>query len=172
MNETIKNLVERRSVREYLDKPVAEEALDLILEAGQYAASGKNVQKTVLVAVRDRATVELISRLNAQVLGIDGDPFYGARTVVVVFADRTWFTCVEDGSLVMGNMLAAAHSLGVDSCWIHRAREVFETEQGRELAEKWGIEDNYIGIGNCILGYRSGDYPRPKPRREGRIIKV
>ena len=172
MNQTLETLVTRRSVRAYDGRQPDDETLGKIVEAGLYAASGMNCQATKLVVCKDIETVELMSKLNAAVLGSDNDPFYGAKTVIVVFADRNRFTAVEDGSLVMGNLMNAAHSLGVDSCWIHRAKEVFEGEQGRALKAKWGLGDEYVGIGNCALGHRKGDAPEAKPRKEGRIINV
>ena len=105
-------------------------------------------------------------------MGTDTDPFYGAPTVVVVFSDTKRPTHVEDGSLVMGNLLNAAHAVGIDSCWIHRAREVFETEEGKKMKKEWGIPDDYIGVGNCILGYRDCEYPEAAPRKEDYIIRV
>lgn len=110
--------------------------------------------------------------MNAAVMGNDSDPFYGAPTVVAVFADSRRETCVEDGSLVMGNLMNAAFSLGVDSCWIHRAREVFQTKEGKALMKKWGLGEEYIGIGNCILGYGDKPLPQAKPRKEGFVIRV
>ena len=171
MNEVLNAIYERRSVKKYTDRPVPAELLDEILKAGSFAANGKAWQAPVMVAVTDPETRETLRRLNAEILGnSDADPFYGAPTVVVVLSDSDRFTYVEDGSLVIGNMMLAAYSLGVDSCWIHRAREMFETEEGKALKAKWGLGDNYVGIGNCILGYRAGDYPVPKPRKDGRII--
>lgn len=171
MNDVIKNMIDRRSIRKYRDEQITDEQLEDILTAGEYAASGKGQQATIMVAVQDPETVALMSKINAQILGSDADPFYGAPTVVVVFADKDRTTCVEDGSLVIGNMMLAAASLDVDSCWIHRARETFETEEGRTLMEKWGIPENYVGVGNCILGYRAGELPAPPARKEGRIIR-
>ena len=171
MNEVLNAIYERRSVKKYTDRAVPAELLDEILKAGSWAANGKAWQAPVMVAVTDPETRETLRRLNAEILGNpDADPFYGAPTVVVVLSDSDRFTYIEDGSLVIGNMMLAAYSLGVDSCWIHRAREMIETEEGKALKAKWGLGDNYIGIGNCILGYRAGDYPAPKPRKDGRII--
>ncbi len=172
MNDIIKNLTERRSVRAYDGRPVDDEALDIILKAGEYAPSGMNRQSTVMVAVRDPETVALLSRLNAKVMGSENDPFYGAATVVVVLADPSVVTYVEDGALVMGNLMNAAHAVNVDSCWIHRAREVFASPEGKALLKKWGVDESYEGIGNCILGYGVGEYPAPRARREGRIVKI
>ena len=136
MNETLKTLMERRSVRSYKEEQVPEDILQQILEAGEYAPSGMGMQSAVMVVVRDKDTINQISRMNAAVMGNDGDPFYGAPTVVIVFGDSTRGTYVEDGSLVMGNLMNAAASLGVDSCWIHRAKEVFLSERSFRKKEK------------------------------------
>ena len=172
MNEIIKTMKERRSIRKYKAEQIKDAELNQIIEAGLYAPSGMGQQAVKLVIVQDRATIDKLSELNAAVMGADTDPFYGAQTVVVVFADRNRNTCVEDGSLVMGNMMLAAHSLGVDSCWIHRAREVFDSPEGRLLMAKWRIEDNYFGVGNCILGYGDCEYPAAPERKEGRVVRV
>ena len=172
MNETLKTLKTRRSVRAYLPEQIKEEELQQILEAGEYAPTGMGAQSPVMVAVQDSETIRLLSRLNAAVMGNSGDPFYGAPTVIVVLADRNRGTCVEDGSLVMGNLMNAAASLGVASCWIHRAREVFECAEGKALLEKWGLSQDYIGVGNCILGYAAGPVPEAKPRKDNYVIRV
>ena len=130
MNEVIRSMIERRSCRKFQDRQVDEAALQEILEAGTYAASGMGRQSPILVAVQDPEQVALLSKLNAAVMGSDKDPFYGAPMVVVVLADSSVGTCVEDGSLVIGNLMLAASTLGVASCWIHRAREVFASEEG------------------------------------------
>lgn len=142
MNETLKVLTERRSVRSYKDAQVPEETLQQILTAGEYAPSGMGMQPVVMAVVQDKETIRQLSRMNAAVMGNDSDPFYGAPTVVVVFADSRRGTCVEDGSLVMGNLMNAAFSLGVDSCWIHRAREVFQTEEGKALMKNGDLAKN------------------------------
>ena len=159
MNETIKNLLERRSVRGYKEDLVPEEVLNEILEAGEYAPSGMGQQGTLMVVTQNPELVAKLSKMNADVMGTESDPFYGAPTVVVVFADSNMPTCVENGSLVMGNLMNAAHALGVDSCWIHRAREVFASEEGKALKAEWGVPESYVGIGHCVLGYRSGARP-------------
>ena len=168
MNENLKN---RRSIRRYRAEQVSEELLDAVLEVGLYAASGMNTQKTVMVAVRDKETRDQLSRMNAAVMGSRNDPFYGAPCVIVVLADPERYTWVEDGSLVMGNLMQAASELGLGSCWIHRAREMFESEDGKALLKKWGLPETLQGVGNCILGYPD-EAPAAKPRVEGRIIKV
>ena len=170
MNEVINTITSRRSIREYRNEQISKEQLDTILKAGSYAASGMGQQATVMVAVQNPEVIAQMSRLNAGVMGMDIDPFYGAPTVVVVFADSSRLTYVEDGSLVIGNMMLAAASIGVDSCWIHRAKETFETEEGKAFKQKWGVPDNYVGIGNCILGYRAGDLPEAAKRKTDRII--
>lgn len=168
MHEILKN---RRSVRKYKPQQVSDAHLDAILEAGLYAASGMNTQNTVMVAVRDKETRDQLQRMNAAVMGTENDPFYGAPCVVVVLAEPERYTAVEDGALVMGNLMHAAYEIGVGSCWIHRARQMFESEEGKALLRKWGLREDLIGIGNCILGY-ADEEPAAKPRREGRIVKV
>ena len=171
MNETINTLLTRRSVRRYKPDQVSDELLDTVLNAGQYAASGMNSQNTVLVAVRDSKTRDQLSKMNAAVMGSSNDPFYGAPCVVVVLANTTRGTWVEDGSLVIGNLMAAAHSVGLGSCWIHRAREMFDSDEGKALLKEWGPPETMRGVGNCILGYPN-EVPGDKPRLDGRIIKV
>ena len=165
------NLKNRRSIRKYKPEQVSDDHLDAILEAGLYAASGMNTQNTIMVAIRDKETRDRLSRMNAEVMGSSADPFYGAPCVVVVLVEPERYTAVEDGSLVMGNLMQAAHDIGVGSCWIHRARQMFESEEGKELLRKWGLREDLIGVANCILGYPDEE-PAPKPRREGRILKV
>lgn len=172
MNEVLKCLKERRSIRKYKNEQIKDEELNLILEAGTYAATGMGMQSPIMVVVQDAETIAQLSKMNAAVMDDDSDPFYGAPTVVIVLADRSRGTCVEDGSLVMGNLINAAFSIGVDSCWIHRAKEVFDTEEGKALLKKWGIEGDYVGVGNCILGYRDCELPKPRARKENYIYRV
>ena len=173
MNEAIRNLMNRRSIRSYEARPVPDELLDIVLSAGIHAPSGMNTQGVRLVAVRDPGTVALMSKLNGAVMGIDSDPFYGAPCVVVVLADPELYGgWVEDGALTLGNMMNAAHALGLGSCWIHRARQVFDSPEGKALLRKWGLPEHLRGVGNCILGYPACDHPSPAPRKEGRIVKI
>ena len=165
------DLLTRRSVRKYTDRQVEDEKLDKVLTAGLYAPTGMNNQAPVLVAVQDKETRDRLSRMNAAVMGASGDPFYGAPCVIVVLSDPERMTWVEDGSLVLGNLMNAAHSLGLGSCWIHRAKECFDTPEGKALLRAWGVPENYRGIGNCILGY-AAEEPEAKPRKSGRIIKI
>ena len=171
MNETLKTLTDRYSVKSYTDKQVPDELLDAVLEAGLYAPSGMNNQKVICVAVREKETRDILSKMNAGVMNANADPFYGAPCVIVVLSDPERMTWVEDGSLVLGNLMNAAHSLGLGSCWIHRAKEMFDSPEGKALLAKWGVPTHYRGIGNCILGYTQAD-PVKKPRAENRIIKV
>ncbi len=168
MYETI---LTRRSVRKYQPQQVSNAHLDAVLEAGLYAPTAKNNQKPLMVAVRDKETRDKLSKMNAAVMGVDMDPFYGAPCVIVVLADPEFPTWIDDGSLVLGNLLNAAHALGLGSCWINRARECFDTPEGKELLKAWGIPETYRGVGNCILGYPD-ETPEAKPRLDGRIIKV
>ena len=173
-NKVIDSLVSRRSIRSYRPEQIRDEELEAILKAGTYAASGRNRQSAIIIAVQDAQTVALLSKMNAEIMGSNIDPFYGAPTVIIVLADKTVPTHFEDGCLVMGNLMNAAYAVGVDSCWIHRAREEFESEEGKALLREWGVEnaENYVGIGHCILGYRDCEYPAPIPRKENYIYKV
>ena len=172
MNETIKNLVERRSCRNYKSEQIKDEELSEILKAGEYAPTGMGMQSPKMIVLQNKEIIQRLSKLNAKVMGRDIDPFYSAPTVIVVLADKTKYTYIEDGSLVLGNLMNAAHSLGIGSCWIHRAKEEFATEEGKELLKKWNISDNYVGIGHCILGYQSEKLKEPKPRKEDYITII
>ncbi len=171
MNETLRVIKDRYSVKKYTQQQISDELLDAVLEAGLYAPSGMNQQQVYMVAVRNQQTRDMLSKLNAQILDVSGDTFYCAPCVIVVLADPNHRTWVEDGSLVLGNLLNAAHSLGIGGCWIHRARETFDLPEGKALLKAWGLLEHLRGVGNCILGYADGETVR-KPRREGRIIKV
>lgn len=172
MNEVIRALKERRSVRAYRPEQIKESELQQILEAGAYAPSGMGAQPVIMVVVQDKETIAALGKLNAAVMGAETDPFYGAPTVIVVLADRSRGTWLEDGSLAMGNLMNAAHSLGLGSCWVHRAREVFASEEGQALLKQWGIQGDYAGVGHCILGYPAGPLPQAKPRREHTVYRV
>lgn len=173
MNETLKVLKERRSVRKYKAEQIKDEELNAILEAGTWAPSAKGLQTSVMVVVQDPETIACMSKLNAEIQGNPGtDPFYGAPTVVVVLGDGEKLNWLQDGSLVMGNLMNAAAALGLGSCWINRAMELFDRPEGKELLKKWGLPETYRGVGNCILGYVEGDLPAPKPRKDGWILRV
>ena len=171
MNEALKVLYDRRSIRRYKNEQISREEMDAVIRAGVCAASGKNGQSAIIIAVQDKETRDLLSRLNAAVLGVKSDPFYGAPTVLIVLADAKSPYAVQDGSLVLGNLMNAAKAIGLGSCWINRAKEVFDSEEGKALLKKWSVEGEWIGIGNCILGYPDED-PAMKPRKENFVYYV
>ena len=173
MNEVLKCLQERRSCRSFLPKQLDEETLQAILTAGTYAASGRGGQAARIVVLQKPEEIAALERRNAAVLGApDAHPFFGAPTVCVVLADAEAGTAVEDGALVIGNLMTAAWSLGVGSCWGHRAREEFAGDEGKALLKQWGIEGNYIGIGHCVLGYPAGEFRPAAPRKENYVTRV
>lgn len=173
-NEVLSAIAARRSCRAYRPEQIKPEELEAVLTAGTWAPTGMNRQSPVIVAVQDKATRDQLSRINAEIMGRDGDPFYGAPTVLVVLADRSVHTHVEDGSLVLGDLLLAASSIGLGSCWIHRAKETFETEEGKALLRKWGLDpEKYRGVGNCILGYPAPGGSKPaSPRKPDYVVHV
>lgn len=172
MNEIIKNLLERRSVRNYKKDMVEENLIDEVINAGTYAPSGMNRQSPIIIAITNKEIRDKLSKLNAKIMGADKDPFYGAPVVLVVLANKNYPTYIYDGSLVMENMMLAAHSLGLGTCWIHRAKEEFESEEGKEILKSLGIEGDYEGIGNCILGYPDIEKIEAQPRKENYIYKI
>ena len=172
MNEAIESLVTRRSVRNYKADMVPREVLDQIIEAGTYAPTGMGRQSPLIVAVTNRELRDKLSGWNAKIMGTDSDPFYGAPVVLIVLADKSAPTYLYDGSLVMGNLMNAAHALGVSSCWIHRAKEEFESPEGKALLKELGIEGDYEGIGHCVLGYAADGEPEAKPRKDHYVYYV
>ena len=170
MNQTLETIKTRRSIRRFKPDMLPRETIDAIIEAGLYAASGMNTQNTVIVAITNKEVRDRLSRANAAVMGSERDPFYGAPVVLVVLAEKSRRTYVHDGSLVMGNLMLAAHALGVGSCWIHRAQETFDQPEWKEFLASLGLEGDYEGIGNCILGYTDGEEPAAPARREGRVF--
>lgn len=172
MNEIIKAMEERRSIRKFKAEMPKKEDLAQMIEAGLYAANGRGQQAVITVAVTDQKLRDQLSVLNCKIGGFpEGfDPFYGAPAILIVLADKNWPTRVYDGSLVMGNMMLAAHSLGLGSIWIHRAKEEFETEEWKQFLAGLGIEGEWEGIGHCAVGYIDGDVPAAAPRKEGRVF--
>lgn len=170
--DAMQNLLTRRSVRKYKPDMVPQEKLDKILEAGTYAATGMGRQSPIILAVTDKAMRDRLSKMNAAIMGVDSDPFYGAPVVLVVLADKNVPTYIYDGILVMGNLMNAAHAEGIASCWIHRAKEEFNSEEGKKILKDLGITGDYEGIGHCILGYADGDEPAAKPRKENYVYSV
>jgi nitroreductase/thioredoxin-related protein len=174
-NEILKALRERRSVRQFKSEQITYEELQAVLDAGTFAPTAMGRQDPWIVAVQNPEIVAQLVRMNAEVLGMDGNPYYGAPTIVLVFASRSdkSTTPVNDGSLVLGNMMNAAHAIGLGSCWIHREREMFDTEEGKALMRQFGLPEGLIGIGSIALGYPAAAPQSPKARKEGyyRIVK-
>lgn len=178
MESTIEVLKNRRSIRKFKPEQIKDSELNKILEAGTYAPSGMGRQSAKIVVVQNPEIRAKLARLNSSFLWSDDteekhDPFYGAPTIIIVLADKNIKTYIEDGSLVLGNLMNAAYSIGIGSCWIHRAKEEFESEEGKALLKDWGIPENYVGIGHCILGYPYDDTViTPKPRKSDYILYV
>lgn len=173
MNEAMNNILTRRSCRKYKPDMIPQDVLDEILKAGTYAATGHGTQNPVIIAVTNKELRGKLSKLNAKIFGKpDIDPFYGAPVVVIVLANKQYPTYVYDGSLVMGNLMHAAHALGIASCWIHRAKEEFELPEGKEILKQLGIEGDYEGIGHCILGYADCPEPQAAPRKKDYIYYI
>lgn len=170
MNSTIRDIVSRRSVKKYLSTEVKTELVEAVAQAGTYAPTGMNRQSPLIIAVTNQALRNRLSAINAAILGVDSDPFYGAPVVLAVLAKKSVPTRIYDGSLVMANLMLAAHSLGLGSCWIHRAKETFELDEGREMLRALGVTDEYEGVGFCIIGYPDGQ-PKPQsPRKDDYVI--
>lgn len=174
MSGLLEQMKKRRSIRKFKSDMVPQEIIDRIIEAGLYAANGRGGQNTIIIQVTNRKLRDEISEMNRKIGGWDDgvDPFYGAPAMLIVLAKKDWPTHVYDGSLVMGNLMLAAHELGIGSCWIHRAKEEFETKWGRDLLKSLGIEEEYEGIGHCAIGYAEGEYPQAAERKESRVFYV
>ena len=172
-NAVLQNMRSRRSCRAYQDRQISQEQLDAVLEAGLWAPNGMARQATKFVAIQDKEIIRRLSGMNAEIQGKPGtDPFYGAPTVIVVLSQADVPTAVEDGAEAICNMLNAAASLELGGCWIHRARQEFDSAEGKQLLADWGLEGDYVGVGHCILGYPKTQPGEGAPRKEGRIIKV
>lgn len=174
MNEVIKAMKERRSIRKFKSDIVPKEVIEEIIEAGLYAANGRGKQATKIIAVTNKELRNKISKINCEIGGWDEgfDPFYNAPVILIVIADKNWPTCVYDGSLVMGNLMLAAHSLDVGSIWIHRAKQEFETEEYKELLKQLGIEGEWEGIGHCAIGYADGEIHEAAERLKDRVYYI
>lgn len=173
MNETVNTLLSRRSIRKFKPEQIKDEELNAVLEAGKYAPSGANHQSPLFIVVQNKDVIKKIAKLNASFTGNpNGDPYYGAPTVILVLADKSKVTPVEDASLALGNMFNAAYSLGLGSCWIHRTKQMFESEEGKALLKEWGIKGDYIGVGSCILGYPDCEQPEAAPRKDDYVVMV
>lgn len=171
-NEALEVLKNRRSIRKFKPEQISEQELLTVLEAGTYAPTARGMQTPVIIAVQDPGDRDTVSRLNARVAGKDSDPYYGAPTIIIVLAPKDKF-CAINSTAVLTNMLNAAYAVGLGSCWIHRPEEVFQTEEGKALLKKWGVEEEVEGVGSIALGYADCEHPQPKPRKENyyRIIR-
>lgn len=171
--ELFETIFARRSVRAFTAERIPEEDADRILEAGRFAATGRNRQPCYFVYLTAGETCDRIRRMNAEVMGTEGDPYYGAPQIVLVLADGAESgTIVEDGALALGNMMLAARALGVGSCWIHREKQIFESEEGRALLREWNLPETCVGIGALALGYPAEGFPEARARREDNIRKI
>ncbi|MBQ6956892.1 MAG: nitroreductase [Bacteroidales bacterium] len=174
-NAILKNLRERRSVRSFKPEQITDEELTAVLEAGTYAPTGMNLQDPWIVAVQNPDIIARLVRLNKQFTQQEGNPYYDAPTIVLVFASRPekWKNGMADGSLVLGNMMNAAHAIGLGSCWINREREMFDTIEGKELMRQLGLPDDLMGVGALSLGYPAVPSRPARPRKENyyRIVK-
>lgn len=173
MSEVMTNLLTRRSIRAYKAEMPPKSVIEQIIKAGTYAPTGMGMQSPIIIAVTDKTMRDKLSALNAEIMGRPGtDPFYGAPVVLIVLADKSRPTYLYDGSLVMGNLMTAAHDMGLGSCWIHRAKEEFERPEGKQILDMLGIKGDYEGIGHCILGYADGSESEPKPRKENYVYYI
>lgn len=173
MSETMNAMLTRRSCRKYKSDMISKAVLEEIVKAGTYAATGMGKQSPIIIAVTNKEMRDRLSAMNAAVMGSTNDPFYGAPVVLIVLANKAVGTCVYDGSLVMGNLMLAAHDLGIGSCWIHRAKQEFESEEGKAILRDLGIEGEYEGIGHCILGYpEEGGFRPVAPRKENYVYWI
>ena len=172
MSDVLETIKSRRSIRKYKSDMIPQDKLEKIIEAGTYAATGMGKQSPIIIAVTNKELRDKLSAMNAKIMGTNTDPFYGAPVVLIVLADKSRPTYLYDGSLVMGNLMLEAEAQGIGSCWIHRAKEEFESEEGKELLRSLGIEGDYEGIGHCILGYADGDAPKAAPRKDSYVYYV
>ena len=172
MSDVLETIKSRRSIRKYKSDMIPQDKLEKIIEAGTYAATGMGKQSPIIIAVTNKELRDKLSAMNAKIMGVEIDPFYGAPVVLIVRFFRARPTYIYDGSLVMGNLMLEAEAQGIGSCWIHRAKEEFESEEGKELLRSLGIEGDYEGIGHCILGYADGDAPKAAPRKDSYVYYV
>lgn len=174
-NEVINALLTRRSIRKFKPQQVTDDELTTVLNAGTYAPTGMGRQNPWIIAVQNPEIKQRLVRMNAAVMGTSSNPYYDAPTIVLVFGSdpKVWKNSVQDGSLVLGTMMVAAHAIGLGSCWINREMEMFSTAEGRQLMNELGLPEGLIGIGALALGYPDGDAPKAKPRKADyyRILK-
>ena len=174
MSDVLETIKSRRSIRKYKSDMIPQDKLEKIIEAGTYAATGMGKQSPIIIAVTNKELRDKLSVMNAKFMGKDEsfDPFYGAQELLIVLANKAMPTYLYDGTLVMGNLMNAAADLGVDSCWIHRAKEEFETQEGKELLKSLGIEGDYEGIGHLVLGYAAAPLKEAAPRKADYVYYI
>ena len=172
MSNVLEEMKTRRSIRKFKPNAIPQEILDQIIEAGTYAANGRGAQNVIIIQVTNKEKRDEIAKKNAEIMGSEGDPFYGAPAMLIVLGKKDWPTHVYDGSLVMGNLMLAAHTEGIGSCWIHRAKEEFESEEGKQILSDLGVTGEYEGIGHCILGYPDEETAEAKPRKDDFVFWV
>ena len=172
MSDVLETIKSRRSIRKYKSDMVPQDKLEKIIEAGTYAATGMGKQSPIIVAVTNKELRDKLSAMNAKIMGTNTDPFYGAPVVLIVLADKSRPTYLYDASLVMGTLMLEAEAQGIGSCWIHRAKEEFESEEGKEILKSLGIEGDYEGIGHCVLGFADGPAPKAAPRKDSYVYYV
>jgi nitroreductase len=172
MSDVLETIKSRRSIRKYKSDMVPQDKMEKIIEAGTYAATGMGKQSPIIVAVTNKELRDKLSAMNAKIMGTNTDPFYGAPVVLIVLADKSRPTYLYDGILVMGNLMLEAEAQGIGSCWIHRAKEEFESEEGKEILKSLGIEGDYEGIGHCVLGFADGPAPKAAPRKDSYVYYV
>jgi len=170
--DILQTIQTRRSIRRFKSDMIPKKILDKIITAGTYAPTARNTQSPIIIAVTNKELRDKLSKLNAEIMGTEDDPFYGAPVVLIVLADKACRNRVYDGSLVMGNLMLAAHQLGIGSCWVHRAKEEFERQEGLDILKSLGIDGDYEGIGHCVLGYVDGDYPEMPERKENWVYHI
>ena len=167
--DALEALYTRRSIKGFTDQMPTQEDIEKVTKAGMAAPTGMGLQSPYIVVVKNKELRDELSRMNGEVLGTSSDPFYNAPVIIVVLAAKSRGTYLYDGSLVIGNMLNAAHAIGLGACWIHRAKEMFASERGKELLAQWGITEEVEGIGNVALGYAAVEPKPAKPRKDGYV---
>lgn len=173
--EALEVLYNRRSIRRFKPEQIKEEELDLVLKAGTYAPTGKGTQSPLIIAVQNKEDIKTLNRLSAAIMGRDIEPYYGAPTIILVLSTKLAtndFLGTLDAASVCTNMLNAAYAVGLGSCWIHRAHEIFDSEEGKALLKKWNVNEPVVGVASIALGYSDMPSPEPKPRREGYVLKI
>ena len=171
-NDFLKVIETRRSCRKYKPEQITDEELKAVLEAGTYAPTSRGMQSPYIVAVQKKEVLARLAKMNAKIMGVTSNPYYDAPTYVLVFAPSLANNPVQDGSCVLENMMLAAHALGLSTVWVHREREIFDSEAGKALLREWGLPETLRGVGSIALGYGAAPAPQPKPRKEGYTLKV